>query len=160
MSYGGFTHHKVYIYKPFKKVDLYYKSTRKVETPKEQSFLDDINAQLKNPDILNLSSRLCPECSKPFHVLTADGIDIDCCLTCNSTWYDPSELKTLTNREKDVPSDDLKSRKSKYTCPQCRVRMIEYVYNKPDNLLVDRCPSCECVYLENGELVRVFHNPE
>ena len=83
-------------------------------------------------------------------------VEIDYCLCCSSIWFDPGELKAFTGLDKDVPSDQLKSRQSKYNCPECDRKMNELVFLRPYNLLVDRCPFGHGVYLEKGELERAL----
>jgi Zn-finger nucleic acid-binding protein len=101
------------------------------------------------------SSKKCPECNSKFSVVTVKGIEIDNCQNCHSFWFDSSELMEFTAMDDDVPSAHLTSRKSKYCCPVCAVRMRECVYLNPNNLLVDNCEE-HGVYLENQELNRVI----
>jgi len=117
--------------------------------------LADLEKQFaQNP--MPASQRNCPECSEKMSLVYVGEIEIDCCMSCSGVWFDPGELKDLTGEDKDVPSDNLKFRPSKYTCPDCSTRMNEFVFKQPSNLLVDRCPFGHGVYLEKGELERAI----
>ncbi|MCP4133374.1 MAG: zf-TFIIB domain-containing protein [bacterium] len=125
--------------------------------------LSSIVEKLKEPD-LDSSKRQCPECGRNFDLIDIDAdtgkevktVQIDVCRFCRSLWFDAGELKAITLMSKDVPSQDLASRKSKYKCPVCKNQMNEYVFKAPDNVLVDQCLDGHGVYLESGELLRVL----
>jgi Zn-finger nucleic acid-binding protein len=119
----------------------------------EQLFIETLNLKTANPN-LPLSSKSCPECNSKFSLVELSEIEIDCCLKCNSFWFDSGELMEFHGLESDAPSDNLKSRKSKYSCPVCTQEMREVVFKAPHNLLVDQCTE-HGVYLENKELHRV-----
>ncbi|MBN2212190.1 MAG: zf-TFIIB domain-containing protein [Sedimentisphaerales bacterium] len=121
----------------------------------EQAVLDRIDAQLTEGNRV-LSEKNCPECGRRAVVVMVDDVLVDCCPSCQGIWFDPGELKTLMHTDKDIPSDDLKHRESRHTCPVCRTRMTEYVYLRPHNLLVDRCPKGHGVYLEAKEIQRAL----
>ncbi len=107
-------------------------------------------------DDLPVSERNCPECAKSFSRVYVEDTEIDVCRFCKSIWFDSGELKTLTGYASDVPSEHLRHRKSKYSCPVCSLEMNEYVFRAPGNVLVDQCPERHGVYLESGELARIF----
>ena len=124
-------------------------------THEEREILQDIDRQLALPDPV-VSEKNCPECSRPFTIVTVQGMDIDCCHFCRSIWFHPGELQLFSHQSKEIPSDNLTHRDSRYLCPVCQTRMIEFVFVNPHTLLVDRCPDGHGVYLEDHELERVF----
>jgi Zn-finger nucleic acid-binding protein len=128
-------------------------------TDAERELLAEINEQLADDHRVE-SKRSCPGCARPFTIVTVDGLEIDCCRFCRSIWFDPGELQHFSKTEKEIPSDDLAHRQSKYDCPVCGTRMMEYVFFNPHNLLVDRCPAGHGVYLEDRELERVLELAE
>jgi Zn-finger nucleic acid-binding protein len=97
----------------------------------------------------------CPECGNEFRLIYINEIELDVCVRCVSFWFDNGELKKFSGLASDIPSRELTSRKSKYKCPICKVDMVEHVFTKPHNLLVDHCKE-HGVYLENKELDRVI----
>lgn len=120
----------------------------------EQEILEAIHDHINIPD-LPKSSKSCPECCREFSLINISGLEIDCCVYCNSFWFDTGELMEFSGLESDVPSNHLKSRASKYRCPVCQQKMREVVFKIPSNLLVDQC-STHGVYLENKEIFRVI----
>lgn len=121
----------------------------------ERNTLDAITEQLKLAT-LRESKRKCLECGRPFNLVHVGGIELDCCPFCRSMWFDPSENRNFSSQSKEIPSDHLASRRSKYSCPDCHAQLTEYVFLNPNTLLVDRCPNNHGVYLEDRELERVF----
>jgi Zn-finger nucleic acid-binding protein len=124
-------------------------------TDEEVRLLKLISLQLENEN-KEQSTRKCPECNRNFSLIEIKDIIIDGCSFCKSLWFDFCELKEITGEFKDVPSDNVKNRNSKYECPVCQVQMKEYIYKIPGNLLVDQCEYDHGVYLEGGEIMRVF----
>jgi len=125
------------------------------EAKLSEVILADLEKQLSQ-DPMPESSRTCPECKKKMSLITIGEVELDYCISCSGVWFDPGELKDLTGEDKDIPSDNLKFRPSKYTCPDCNTRMNEFVFKQPSNLLVDRCPFGHGVYLEKGEFERAL----
>ena len=105
---------------------------------------------------LSPSKRICPECRKNFYLVNFNDIQVDACKYCRSIWFDINELKLTTHLKSDVPSQDLTERQSKYKCPECRKQMKEYVFRAPDNILVDQCIERHGIYIQGGELERIF----
>ena len=121
-------------------------------TEKEKQILEDIEEQRKSGR-LPLSEKICPECNRNMSLITVKSIELDYCCFCDGCWFDPGELRMITELPSDIPSDDLKNRPSRYRCAVCRKPMKEHVFLRPHNLLVDRCVF-HGVYLESGELKR------
>jgi len=121
----------------------------------QRQLLESIDGQL-GAEVPIVSDRQCPECNRPFGIVTVRGVEIDCCRFCRSIWFDPGELQGLSRQSRDVPSGPYQHRGSRYRCPVCREEMTEHVFLNPFNLLVDQCPRGHGVYLEDRELERVF----
>ena len=136
-----------------RQAEIKEKYSRKLSS-KEVAFLETLHVQTENPS-LRTSTKSCPECNNKFSIVKLANIEIDCCIKCNSFWFDSGELMEFHGLESEVPSDNLKSRKSKYPCPVCAKIMREVVFKAPNNLLVDQCTE-HGVYLENKELHRVI----
>ena len=119
----------------------------------EASLLTDLTKSTTAVDLPE-SSKSCPECHSKFSLIDVKGLEVDICQKCNSFWFDTNELLQFTDMDSDVPSNNLTSRASKYSCPICKKKMREFVYLKPHNLLVDHCTE-HGTYLENNELGRV-----
>jgi Zn-finger nucleic acid-binding protein len=124
-------------------------------TADERRLLEDIEKQLADPHAAH-SSRKCPECRGSLTIVRVQQLEIECCRRCRGMWFDPGELQVFSAQSKEIPSDDLAHRASRFACPVCGAPMIEYTFVNPNSLLVDRCPSGHGVYLEERELERVF----
>jgi len=119
----------------------------------EAELVMNINKQVKL-DNLKVSKKPCPECKRKLSIIHVLDVELDCCQFCHSFWFDSGELKLLTGLKKDVVSEGMKTRASKYECPICDKPMKETVFKASHNLLVDQCEE-HGVYLENNELNRV-----
>ena len=102
------------------------------------------------------SGKPCPECQCNTILVHLQDIEIDYCKHCRGCWFDPGELHFIIGLERDIPAEHMGDRASRYHCPVCGEEMHEQVFLQPYNLLVDRCPAGHGVYLEQGELERVF----
>lgn len=98
----------------------------------------------------------CPECAKKMCQIKIKSETINYCILCKGSWLNTGIMSKYTDYEKDVPSDHLTNRKSRFDCPVCNINMREYVFLKPYNLLVDQCTNGHGVYLENGEFERAI----
>ncbi len=133
-----------------------FNGTTKQELSEEDTLLlADIQRQLRAGE-LPVSTRLCPECRRPFGLLNMRQTVVDYCTRCQGCWFDPGELGLVTGTAQDIPAVQANRRRGKHQCPVCGVPMWEQEYKKPFNLLVDRCPSGHGVYLEQGELERAL----
>jgi Zn-finger nucleic acid-binding protein len=124
-------------------------------SPHHLNIIKKIAGQIVREE-LPVSEKNCPECAKNFALVYVEDTEIEICRSCKSIWFDSGELRELTGYASDVPSEHLRHRKSKYSCPVCSLEMNEYVFRAPGNVLVDQCPERHGVYLESGELARIF----
>jgi len=121
----------------------------------EAKILASIDAQIQAGKLPE-TDKICPECLRKLNTITAGEQQIECCVYCKSLWFDTGELKSLTNLLRDIPADNLAHRKSQRNCPVCQAQMREYLFVSRQNLLIDKCPNEHGVYLQSGELKRVF----
>lgn len=128
-------------------------------TDDQKQILEEISDQLDEGDRAK-SSRLCPECSRRFVLVTANQEELDCCQRCKSIWLDTGELQHLSGLIDEIPGRALKSRASKRCCPICKQAMVEYQFARGTNLMVDACPNDHGVYLQQGELKRILQIEE
>ncbi len=121
----------------------------------QQEYILELFKQFKLQQKMK-SDKQCPECKRNFIIIKLLDQEIECCLYCKSYWFDEGELAAITNFTTDIPSQNLRHRESKFNCSICQTTMNEYMFLQPHNVLVDRCPNGHGVYLEKGELQRVF----
>lgn len=110
----------------------------------------------------------CPACGEPMTCQEFAKISVDHCLTgCRGIWFDQGELQKLDHklkgmspalREALVDSPPTESR-GPIECPHCREQMERLEYEAQATVTVDRCRSCEGIFLDAGELGLIRDRP-
>jgi len=127
-------------------------------------------------------SRECPVCHVSLKQITVKRrLQLDFCLTCRGVWFDKDELSQTQHVQGKLPEKfmgfpDLtrdkiicqscgahndRSRSTcercgaalEFLCPVCRVQMEEVPIGE---VQIDRCQSCQGVWLDGGELTLLF----
>ena len=83
-----------------------------------------------------------------------DGLEVDSCPECFGLWFDREELKELSQRLEENGSSRTEMahpRQSDRLCPACRKALVE---SSLGEVLVDFCPHCRGIWLDQGELNR------
>jgi len=93
---------------------------------------------------------------------------VDICRKCGGCWFDAGEMKEyieflLADRDdiptapieldKEIPPVDF-SRPSR-ACPRCSHSMKEFNYAYDSNIMLDKCPGCEGIWADRGEIVKL-----
>lgn len=108
----------------------------------------------------------CPICKSHLRIIEAAHLELDQCPTCHGVWFDQHELRpfiefVLQNRDDvdDAHYDPLKGQYSVpgaeepvYPCPVCAVDMVKFNYAVDSNVILDRCPECEGLWVEKPEV--------
>ncbi|HIK96366.1 MAG TPA: hypothetical protein EYG03_30865 [Planctomycetes bacterium] len=105
---------------------------------------------------------LCPACHVDLRQTDLGEygfIVLDVCPTCKGAWFDKGELDRLddsiwVNVEEHAFHDAQGDHKSA-SCPKCEVPLKPLSPTDAQELIVDRCPSCDGYWLDNGELERM-----
>lgn len=99
----------------------------------------------------------CPVCKTDtlYDFNTSEGVLLDFCDKCQGVWFDRGEVAEYVDLAEDVP--DLERALSAATpshlaCPKCKTDMQRFQYTPEAPLIVDRCPNCQGVWLDRGEL--------
>ncbi len=94
-------------------------------------------------------------------------IEIDKCPTCRGIWLDPGELESIQKTQEIDYSDKLKAGVNKdamqynrdrqleaepINCPSCATLMEKHEHNHNSLIVIDFCPSCKGIWLDEGEL--------
>ena len=101
----------------------------------------------------------CPKCDQEMQAATHAGVEVDRCPACEGIFLDRGELDALlVARVEGIDSPEyteLSNRKDMElgTCPRCRVEMAPEL--GPHNMRIDRCPGCDAVFLDQGELAEL-----
>jgi Zn-finger nucleic acid-binding protein len=101
----------------------------------------------------------CPKCSDEIRPIdSAEGVELDFCGSCKGIWFDAGEVAEYFELATDVPDLDTANATkgiTNYHCPKCDAILEEFRYSKLDDLLVDRCPGCGGIWLDQGEVPRL-----
>jgi membrane associated rhomboid family serine protease len=105
---------------------------------------------------------ICPKCLSDMTEIEHQGVTIDVCPGCRGIWLDPGELAQLRDASEDLPAapDNIASgthylQTSTYICPRCQGSFDTFEYAPGTGLYIDRCKSCQGIYLDAGELQKV-----
>lgn len=105
----------------------------------------------------------CPKCKSALFELTAGGSPLQFCTQCKGIWFEKDEflfhLRSKTG-EACLTFSDHHSRNTTLACPNCQTYLKETPYSictdktcaENPFLLVDFCPKCRGVWLDEGEL--------
>lgn len=109
---------------------------------------------------------ICPECGGVLHEVYAAAnygrvLLLDQCRGCGGVWFDRWELYFLTDKSiKDLEGIDASSfaapvapHPAKGKCPKCEKELAIFTDNNlPKDALIERCPNCNGLWLNRGEL--------
>lgn len=110
----------------------------------------------------------CPNCSSVLSVVKDEYVDYFKCGSCGGTLAKGKALADLLYRlEKSVEVRSVKRlenikveniytlKEAPFNCPGCSSRMEKFNYAYDSNIFADRCPKCQYVWLNNGELEKI-----
>lgn len=108
----------------------------------------------------------CPDCQNDLQSIDCKGIIIDECVRCKGKWFERDELRRVKDRtDEDLrwldfdpfgkDAEQLSVALAGKICPKCAKKMSSLKY-MDSKIVIDKCPSCEGVWLDPGELARVI----
>lgn len=108
----------------------------------------------------------CPDCQSELKVAILNGINIHECLKCKGKWFERHELIKAQNKVDEglrwldfdpfgKDAEKLSVASDGKLCPQCVKKMQSLTYTK-SQVVIDKCRSCEGVWLSHGELARII----
>lgn len=105
----------------------------------------------------------CPRCQDDLHEHAIGGITIDICASCGGHWYDAGELETVRSQGPDQRPPGLPSVIPRWVdapgkasqCPRCQLPLASQRYAYSSDLVLDRCTTCDGVWIDSGELERM-----
>lgn len=112
----------------------------------------------------------CLSCSSKLKEVKFKNALIDICPECKGIWFDSGEfvdfVKTLTESEEISPQtprlfekdtaqtvDTIKEKER--VCPKCGKKLEKFNYAYDSNVFLDKCPSCEGLWADGGEVKEV-----
>lgn len=102
----------------------------------------------------------CPRCRTDLeiqHTGPRNAVEVEICPDNHGMWLDKGELDHLDesvwgNAEEDIEYVEVKSPSAAVDCPKCATRMALLSPVDKRDLVIDYCPSCAGVWLDNGEI--------
>jgi Zn-finger nucleic acid-binding protein len=103
----------------------------------------------------------CPKCDEVLDRLSSGGVEVDICESCGGIWLDRGELAKLKIRANTEDLAQLAQRASggrvvpptsariKLPCPVCEGVLLPLQIGQ---VAIDRCQSCQGLWLDRGEL--------
>jgi len=99
----------------------------------------------------------CPDCSGQLTPTLYEGVNIHYCSKCNGRLLDEKKLQKIeTTREVSISRNKEHSKSTSHEslriCPACNVQMQKSKYGKYTPWTIDKCPQCNNIWLDEGEL--------
>lgn len=116
------------------------------------------------PDLSLPETIACPICLAPMTTLSTGPCDVDVCRKCGGIWFDKDELGRLSRENpralarldnRSVKADEAADTLPKQ-CPRCNVRLEIFPFPGAHKLNADRCPTCSGIWLDGGEIRKVY----
>lgn len=109
----------------------------------------------------------CSSCGGPLVRALLDECLVEYCEACRGLLVPRRDFAEIVRRRRawaqaqsvtPEPADVAELRR-KINCPKCGARMATDWYYGPGNVVMDRCVSCDVVWLDYGELKRIVDAP-
>jgi len=111
----------------------------------------------------------CPKCKTSLEQIDYEGAQIDKCNRCNGTWLDDGEIVRIVKTREETFSPELvketlalafsgipkEEQINVVNCPKCNSGMEPINYDYSSGIILDRCPNCQGLWLDGGELEKV-----
>ncbi|MCP4259718.1 MAG: rhomboid family intramembrane serine protease [Planctomycetes bacterium] len=112
----------------------------------------------------------CPSCLGRLREVKSKTALVDICLSCRGIWFDSGEFvdfaRNLAESEK-ISSEDVRLfeprkvhtletvKETQKLCPRCDLAMRRFNYSYDSNVFLDKCPKCQGIWTDGGEIQRV-----
>lgn len=112
----------------------------------------------------------CPKCRQPLQGVDYQGVHIETCPACGGDWLDSGELKNIVLAremrfdEKEclamaqaakITGVKLTDLNRHLTCPNCGASTNPVNYGDDTGVIIDKCPRCNGIWLDRGELEKI-----
>jgi len=114
------------------------------------------------------SEQQCPYCATPLTHASVAGRRLLYCERCRGLLVNMDVFMAVTEELRSRhPSSayvgeqpDWSNLERKTLCPQCGRIMNTHGYAGPGNVIIDSCSECRVIWLDHGELQRIFRAPD
>jgi Zn-finger nucleic acid-binding protein len=108
----------------------------------------------------------CPRCQSSIRQEFYEGSLIETCPSCGGEWLDANEMTQINQeRQKTFSSQEIASiegakqvvvtevnKANPINCPHCKIPMKTINYAYSTGVMIDTCPRCHGMWLDQGEL--------
>ncbi|RMF76375.1 MAG: hypothetical protein D6744_12390 [Planctomycetota bacterium] len=104
----------------------------------------------------------CPVCKTQTQLIKYENVPIQSCGTCGGHWLTNAKLDAILNRrevvmppvvqQKMMDIADAADSKQTLWCMTCGAEMVKEQFKYWPEILLDRCPKCNGLWLDQGEL--------
>ncbi len=106
---------------------------------------------------------LCPRCHVALSPQQQGDITLESCERCHGQWMEPDDLKAIIEATVILETGpavrtgiDLTDVVEDAPCPRCGVAMRPFNYAGDSGVVLDKCPNCGGLWLDDGDLERVL----
>lgn len=107
----------------------------------------------------------CPKCpSRPLSPSAVGSLQVDLCPGCGGVWCDATELPQLLALDKSTVSTVSAGKprpavnEQSGVCPRDGARLLRVTSARRREVIIERCPTCQGVWLDGGELAQLLAN--
>ena len=110
--------------------------------------------------------RQCPRDRTLLTSVSIESVEIEACQNCAGVWLDAGELRKLIDRPKSLgqvqesvenrATHESAGQTSTNTCPNGHGEMTRYHYAQCPGIVLDTCPTCYGIWLDDKELEKVL----
>jgi len=104
----------------------------------------------------------CPKCRIPTDRIKYEGVTIYNCGSCGGHWLNHARLDVILKRREVVMPEPVKQKMMDLAdasnttepllCLTCGTQMVKETFRWWDDIVLDRCPKCNGLWLDRGEL--------
>lgn len=99
----------------------------------------------------------CPDCNSELASIFYEEVNIHFCSGCKGRLLDEQKLNKIETSREETFERNKKHSKSKSfegvrSCPSCDIQMEKVKYGKFSPKVIDKCPQCSSIWLDEGEL--------
>jgi len=113
----------------------------------------------------------CPSCFNKLVETKTGQVFVDLCTLCKGIWFDSGEFldvvrslfaeKTIEDKPpaleaKGAPVAAKSAADKEKFCPRCDNRLSKYNYAYDSNVILDRCPKCQGIWADGGEVRQIL----
>jgi Zn-finger nucleic acid-binding protein len=104
----------------------------------------------------------CPKCRVQADLIKYEGVTVYNCGSCGGHWLTEARLDVILKRREVVMPEPVRQKmmdiadasdtRERLLCITCGVEMVKERFKYWDDIILDRCPKCNGLWLDRSEL--------